>query len=164
VFSITVCLAENIGVEGKVCLPNTVAILKCRSLLGILLLDIKFALLIQSRWALHYFDCLAKYHSKCSTTLMYGCCVSIVSSFGLITWLADLLMAVSTSAFIFIFNIYLPFEHFRNTLSLRDKRNILFDCKRNPLCEVIRSALDKGRVESTQIATRISFGSGVCMT
>jgi hypothetical protein len=75
VLSIAVCNAKNVSVEGKVCLPDTVgdrvAIFKCRAPLGTLLLDIKFALLIQSRWTLHYFDCLAKCHSKCSTALMY---------------------------------------------------------------------------------------------
>jgi hypothetical protein len=81
VFFIAVFHAENVSVEGKVCIPDTVdnrvAIFKCRALLGTLLLDINFALLIQSRWTLHYIDCLEKYDFKCSTGVFLVCLESL---------------------------------------------------------------------------------------
>jgi hypothetical protein len=50
VLSIAVYHAESVSVESKVCLLDTVghrvSISTCRALLGILLLDVKFALLI----------------------------------------------------------------------------------------------------------------------
>jgi hypothetical protein len=50
VFFIAVCHAESVGVESKVCLSDTVdhrvTIFKGQALLGTLLLDVKFALLI----------------------------------------------------------------------------------------------------------------------
>ena len=69
-----ICQAQEIRVEGKICLPygicDRVPVFEDGALLHTLLLNVKFILLAKAARSLHHFSRCAKDHAKGSRTLV----------------------------------------------------------------------------------------------